>query len=198
MRKITPEQENPIDNVLIELSEMTFPFFKSLGLSANDITTLSLIFGLISVYALYTNKIAIFAITYILSYFFDIADGGYARKYKMTSTFGCYYDHVKDLTVNILVICVLLYKHWSNKINIAIIVVYVTVFGFMMTLNLGCQENIYDKDRENDESPCLSIFKKMCKNNPENTIKYTRFFGCGTYVFMFVILIVGLSMTSSA
>jgi phosphatidylglycerophosphate synthase len=194
MRKINPNQENPIDNVLIELSELTFPFFNCLGFTANDITTLSLIFGLISIYALYKNKITIFVTTYLLSYFFDIADGGYARRYKITSKAGCYYDHIKDLIINILLIGVLIHKHWSNKINLALIISYITIFGFMMSLHLGCQENLYT----NNESPSLSIFKKMCKNNPEKTIQYTKFFGCGTYVFMFILLIIYMSSSSSS
>lgn len=193
MRKILSEQENPIDDILITLSEKTFPFFKSLGFTANDITTLSLIFGIISIYALYKDQLVLFALTYLLSYFFDIADGGYARKYNITSTFGCYYDHIKDLLVNVLVIAVLLKKHWENKRNVIIFVLYITIFGFMMTLNLGCQENIYDENEKNNESPCLSIFRKMCKNDPKNTIKFTRFFGCGTYVFLFIILVVYLN-----
>ena len=56
MRKIDSDYENPIDNVLIDSGIKTLPFFKSIGFTPNLITTLSLIFGLISVFYLHKDN----------------------------------------------------------------------------------------------------------------------------------------------
>jgi hypothetical protein len=70
------------------------PFFKKIGFTPNGITTLSLIFGIASAYYLYKGKIYMFALLYTISYFFDVMDGHFARKYKMVSKGGDYYDNV--------------------------------------------------------------------------------------------------------
>ena len=49
MRKIPKNLENPIDNVIIDACETMSTFFKNLHLNPNDITTLSLIFGILSI-----------------------------------------------------------------------------------------------------------------------------------------------------
>ena len=55
-----------------------------------------------------------------------------------------------------------------------------------MTSHLGCQEIIYNSDTE---SPSLKILKKMCPDEQVKSIKYTRYFGCGTYTIIIVILV---------
>jgi phosphatidylglycerophosphate synthase len=188
MKKLSQSQENPLDYILIILSEKMFPFFKSLGFTPNGLTTLSLLFGVASIYCLYINNFNLFAVTYLISYFFDIMDGGFARAYGMTSTFGCYYDHVKDLIVNLALLMLLIYKNRDNRYRIMTIIAVYIIFGFLMLMNLGCQENIYDSENKNEESPCLSIFRSLCNRQPSNTIKYTRFFGCGTFIIIIIIL----------
>lgn len=188
MKKLLYSQENPLDYFLIILSEKMFPFFRSNGFTPNDLTTLSLFFGVLSIYFLYINNFILFTVTYLISYFFDIMDGGFARTYGMTSTFGCYYDHIKDLLVNISLIIILLYNNWGNTRRIIWLIIIFIFFGFLMLMNLGCQENIYDTDNKNDESPCLSVFRFLCNKNPSETIKYTRFFGCGTFIIIVIIL----------
>ena len=118
MRKLNGNDENPIDNVLIDISDYLCPFFKSLNFTPNGITTLSLIFGLLSVYFLYKGKLYLFALTYFVSYYFDVLDGHYARKYNMTSDIGCLYDHIKDVSVILLIMVVLCYNNWNNKKNL--------------------------------------------------------------------------------
>ena len=50
MRKIPREYENPIDNINLDFAEFMCPYFKVLNLTPNDLTTISFIFGLLSVY----------------------------------------------------------------------------------------------------------------------------------------------------
>jgi phosphatidylglycerophosphate synthase len=184
MRKIKKEHENPIDNINIDISDKLCPFFKKLNFTPNGITTLSLIFGLISIFFLLKRNIILFSITYYISYFFDCMDGHYARKYKMTSKGGDLYDHVKDVTINVILGLIILF-YFKIPINNKIIIVILIIIMFtLMSIHLGCQEKIYDSD----ESSTLKFTKKMCKN-PHKYIKYTRFFGCATWT-IFIILVV--------
>ena len=53
-------------------------------------------------------------------------------------------------------------------------------------VQLGCQEKIYNTD----QSVTLSIFKKLCPDPPEKTIKFSKFLGCGTTILVLMMLII--------
>lgn len=190
MRKIEKCHENPLDNILINLSDSICPLFKKMGFTPNKITTLSLFFGLISIFFLYKGYIWLFAICYIISYFFDNMDGHFARKYKMTSKFGDYYDHIKDIIVVIVLLLVLFLK---NKPSLKVIIISCIILGIafiLMSMQLGCQEKIYKQtDDPNDESPSLSFTTNFCPFNPVKGCEYLRWFGCGTFVIVFIIVV---------
>jgi hypothetical protein len=185
-RKIEKKYENPFDNILIDLCEYCSPFFHKLNFSPNDITTLSLIFGILSIYFLYKNNLVLFIVLYIISYFFDCFDGFYARKYKMVTKFGDIYDHVKDISVGVGIIIVLIITNkCSTTITVSIIITFI-ILTILANVNLGCQELIYNTS---DESPILNNLTKLCPGDPKETIKFTRYFGCGTYVILSLCLI---------
>jgi phosphatidylglycerophosphate synthase len=183
--KLSDDQENPFDNILIYIAHYVKSYFKLLNLTANDITTLSLIFGIIAVVMLYKNNYILTCIFYLISYFFDILDGIYAREYNMVSEFGDYYDHIKDVSVNILYFSVLFYKFEKPKNFKPLLVLVISLSFLLMSMNLGCQEKIYHKD--DDKKDSLSSLKHLCFKNPEVMIKYTRFFGCGTFIIITII-----------
>lgn len=82
MSKISFEDENPFDVLLIKLSEVVSPYIREYtSLTPNGITTLSTICGIISLYFLHIKQIFLFSIFFILFYFFDVLDGYFARKY---------------------------------------------------------------------------------------------------------------------
>ena len=95
-RKIPPELQTYIDNVLLDGAYVLNPIFNRMGFTPNGITTLSLISGLMCVYFYYHKQYLASAICWMISYFFDCQDGNYARRYNMQSKFGDYYDHIKD------------------------------------------------------------------------------------------------------
>lgn len=191
MRKIEPMFENPIDNVLIDLANLLCPAFKAMGFTPNGITTLSLITGLLSCYFLYYDHVYLFAVTYAVSYWFDIFDGHFARRYKMTSATGCYYDHAKDLCVFLLLVYILYKKNSHCTSNLKSVLIILAIMFVLMNVTLGCQERIYNKD----ESPALSYQKELCFGDPEETIKYTRFFGCGSFVLVFILCVIYIEKT---
>jgi hypothetical protein len=60
MRKIPREYENPIDSVLLDWCEQIVPFFHKNNMTPNDLTTISLLFGLLSAYLLYHDYAILF------------------------------------------------------------------------------------------------------------------------------------------
>lgn len=191
MRKLSRDLENPLDNVIIDLCEQMNPFFSKLHMTPNDITTLSLITGLLSIIFIYKGFPVVAVIFYFLSYVFDCADGFYARRYKMCSKGGDLYDHVKDWVVNILYAYVLYYKY-SHKLTKHqwMIVVGITVFLLVMqSFYFASQECYYGKL---DQIPSLSWLGGLVKNknNAKNILSFVRYFGCGTYI----LYVIGLTL----
>lgn len=187
MRKIHPKYENPIDNVLINIVDTLCPLFKRFSFTPNRITTLSLIFGIIAIVCLMKGKYIYFGVSFFLSYFFDIMDGHYARKYKMTSKFGDMYDHIKDVVVFTGIFIVFLYRNRnSSKKQLVLITVLIILLSLFMCMHLGCQEKIYP----NEESDTLYFSKRLCSGNPHKRIFWTKYFGCGTFIVITILLII--------
>jgi len=184
MRKIAREYENPIDNLIIDAVDMLCPAFKKLNFTPNGITTLSMIFGLLSIYFLYKGHPYLFGVTYFISYFFDCMDGHYARKYKMTSKFGDMYDHIKDVLVLVLLLGVLILKYRQCVSKLYVVIIFTLLWSTLMCWHLGCQEKIYDSD----ESATLSWTKKLCKDSSH--IRVSRYFGCGTAIILFIMSVI--------
>tara|TARA_B110000208_G_C11800888_1_gene442270 strand:+ start:13728 stop:14276 length:549 start_codon:yes stop_codon:yes gene_type:complete len=176
-RKLLPSNENPFDNILYIIIEKIEHFFYKLNFTPNMITTLSLIFSILSTYYLFNNNTQIATICYLLSYFFDCLDGYYARKYNMVTEVGDWYDHITD----IIGIIGLYYIFFIKKKYISIIISL--FFAVLLLIHMGCQEKIFS----NTKSPSLNILKLLCSNT--KNIKYTRWCGCGTYTLVNIILI---------
>lgn len=181
MRKIPRHLENPIDDTLLLLTDIINPYFYKLGFTPNHITTLSLIFGILSIYYFYKEKFIVSGIMYFISYFFDCADGHYARTYKMVTKFGDYYDHVKDVSITSIMLYLIFRYHIKNKSkNIILYMIVITILSILMMQHFGCQEKYYKNDVDT-----LKHFKKYCNTHDvENKIKYTRFIGSGTLILI--------------
>lgn len=181
-RKIPEYLENPIDNLLIKYGVNNIKhFFFKLGFTANDITTLSLIFGLISVYLFKQNFYISSSIIMFIAYFFDVMDGNFARTYNMQSNFGDMYDHVKD-TIIIILISFLILTNKKTNFNFKLISV---IIGFLLLIpsliHLGCIEKYVEEfttDIIVQKSQFLKPLQKYCKD--KTFMKRMRFFGTGT------------------
>lgn len=187
MRKIPSEYENPLDDILIRLSDRLCPVLKKMNFTPNGITTLSLMSGIFSVVFLLRGCITLFVIFYFLSYFFDCTDGHYARKYDMTTDFGDFYDHSKDLTIAVAILVVVYHRNRTKKGVYAVIAIFI-VFTLAGYAHLGCQEKYYGQD----ESGTLNLGKVLCPGNAEENMRYTRWFGMGTWVIITVMCVVYL------
>ena len=187
-RKIPHCYENPVDNVMIDFNEKVNPVYHALGMVPNHVTALSAVFGVASVYALARGSFVASAVLYVVSYYFDVADGNYARAYGMVSKFGDLMDHVKDVLVVAGLYAVILFK---LDVPFGFKVLFFAVQALMvagMLVHLGCQERYYDalkKKKDGDgaesESASLSGLRGMCVLDPESKMPITRWIGCGTY-----------------
>lgn len=183
-RKIAFSYENPFDIKFISVAEkINTNIFRPLNFTPNMITTLSLLCGLFSCYSLYNKNFKMFCILFALSYLFDCADGNYARKYDMVTSFGDFFDHISD-TVKIVLFLLIIYnfKEILTNRERTLIITSVIILIILSLIHIGCQEKIYN----NKDVSTLSFTKNLCVNG-EN-INVTRFFGSGTLILYIIFI----------
>ena len=193
-RKFPSNLENPIDNLILSTGKKFYKIFRSFNFTPNHLTFISLITGLTAIYLFYKKNFLLSAIIYFISYSFDVFDGNYARTYEMVTNFGDYFDHIKDLVVNVILIIVFIkYNSLKNfKYYIAITLILVV----LMSLHLGCQEIYVEKDNPKNKSEYLSFLGDICKKlNLLEITPILRHFGCGTFA-LWVSIIIALNAYS--
>lgn len=189
-RKISGFHETVIDDCLIKICEPASSFIhsKSKGtVTPNMITTVGLMVGVGSMFALVKNRYLLaFALLWIC-YWFDCLDGFYARKYKMETEFGDYYDHFRDIFVLGLVIILLFLK--LKGIYKVFFVIAVGLSLFLLLQHMGCQELNSDYQKANGS---LKPLTNLCPH--KTMISLSRIAGCGTFVLVvsFFILILDI------
>lgn len=185
-RKIPQNLQNPIDNTLIDIVEQLNPYFKKHKFTPNMITSLSLIFGLISNISYLKNKYYISALSLFISYFFDCMDGNYARKYNMQSKFGDYYDHFKDWFIIIILSYLFIKKNKSYIFKkYTFIILGIILLG--TNLHVGCSQKYIKKNKSDILESNLSCVT-YCPD-----VKYmniTKYFGTGTFNLVLVLIII--------
>lgn len=181
-KKLPDQYENPVDVLLLKVNQYLNPIYRSLGFSPNILTTLSLVVTIIGLVGYRYGYIVTGSILYFVGYYFDCADGNYARKYQLVTKFGDYYDHISDVFKYLLFMWVLLSSSIPNQSKLSVILVLLILLSGML-VHLGCQEKIY----QHDESGSLSGFKSLC--NQSTWIKKTKYLGCGTFQLMITIIL---------
>jgi phosphatidylglycerophosphate synthase len=193
MRKIPRELENPVDNVFLDVADGLLPILHRTGHTPNIITTHSFVLGLGSIHALHNDAVWRFCVMYMLSYFFDCVDGHFARHYKMTSKFGDQYDHFTDMAVPLGIFAVLYLKYASGKRQFGkttvIAISIILFFAYMMLRQFGCQQLAFSELNKQKQRPqeLLDNLQPLCISDDD--IKFTRYFGAGTFNLVFVAII---------
>ena len=188
--KIPEHFENPIDNLLYKSIDKLNPILYRFGLTPNMITTISFIFGIISIYYFFNKSYILSSITFFISYYFDCADGKLARTYNMTSKFGDLYDHLTDYIVSFGIFYVI-YKNkdipsWFKYSEIGLILLL--IIG--MAIHMSYQESLYYNSIDSTDSSILNdIFSKVFKIDNHDNMVYTRYFGCGTFNLLISLII---------
>ena len=189
VNKLLDCYECPIDIYIFKLIDAHLETFYKIGLTPNMVTTLSIVFGLMAAYAIMQDRLGLAAFCWLIAYYLDCVDGKLARKYQMVSKFGDLYDHIGDLLKLIAVIYALFYSKTEKTTDKQWVFIGIILFlGILQVIHMGYQECIYDKK---EESPYLNIVRLLFVNeeNAEAIIKYTKYFGCGTWYLCFTVLI---------
>lgn len=174
-----PEYENYIDLQLYKLVDVLNPIFYGLNFTPNDITSLSTLFIFIFFYYYKKGLYVEGSICYFISYFFDCMDGIYARKYNMTSKFGEYYDHFKDVITNGIAFY-LFYKNDNITIQFKkyLMIIFITLtICSQMYLNCRDKNNANANDNPEDEDYKVKI-PLECDNVKD--LKKLKYLGSGT------------------
>ena len=186
MKKIPDHLNDPVDVVIYDACNAISPYFKETHHTPNIITAYSLITGFLAVYFLYKKNIVWFAVFMMISYFFDCFDGAFARKYKMMSKFGDYYDHVKDTTVFIS-IAIVLFIRYRSSISVWNLLFAVTYMSIMYVF-FGCQQKYYKEKHPEKLAETLDSNQSVCKDTSQ--LAWLRFFGPGIACIVLTSLIV--------
>jgi phosphatidylglycerophosphate synthase len=184
VNKIPDTYECQLDIYLLKFIDTHLHVYRRFNLTPNILTTFSLISGLLSAYNILNRNYGWAASWFTVAYYFDCADGKFARKYNMQTQFGDYYDHISDI-FKIALVLYALYITNPGKYYRYQWIIYVLII--LSTLHLGYQEVIYGSD----ESPALMHAKIIASldTKPTHTIKYTRYFGCGSLMLAIAVII---------
>lgn len=185
MRKLPAELENPIDNFVYIIVDFLSPLFQDFGLGPNSITTLSLISGVYSGYLAYKRMFIWAMVFYSLAYIFDCLDGYNARKYKIETKFGDYYDHFSDVFKFIMIMwgC-----YYANAKIFWISIPFIILDSILVMMHLGCQEVYYGK-LNSDTLNFLGKCPTSKRSKVKGYLKWTRYFGTGTSTLLVLIIL---------
>lgn len=186
--KLPPSFNNPIDNILVEISNCVNPLLYTLRITPNTITIFSFLFVLLSMKYLYNDNYWMFCIFYILSYWFDCIDGNYARTYGLTSKLGDWLDHMTDIFGFLGILIIVVLKYSIPCVSMCIFFISL----FLLIIFVGCQE----KYSNFDHSDSLYFLQRMCPGDPGSKLKVLRFNGFATFQIITVILIYFLQKKS--
>ena len=164
----------------------TLPFWKNLNVTPNILTTFGLISSIICLYALINRKTFLAIIMLCLRWYFDYADGLMARKYKMVTVIGDYYDHITDIVFTLGLFSVILLSKYPKKSNLKkILVVILLSFYFMFSLNYSAVELEYYK--KNKKETMLSKLRHFAPSN----VDFFKYFD-NSVLYLSVILVIFL------
>jgi len=132
---------------------------------------------------------------YFIGYYFDCADGNYARTYNMQTKYGDYYDHIADIFKTLVFVYILYNSNIKTNTKICVFIIII-FFSIIMGLFLSHQEYIYNKSDESDTLKILYIITfdilKFNKKNVKQRIKYLRYFGPGTIQLLITLILIFL------
>lgn len=121
--------------------------FHECGLSPNDITVLSTIFKLLSIYLVLKRHPILAAVAYLTAYFFDCLDGVSARRYNACTALGDVIDHVSDLFGFIGIMIAIMITYPMNRWWFLLL--FFALFG--TTMHMGLNEEFIAHCRGVDE-----------------------------------------------
>lgn len=176
--KVGEENESHFNNFIYSIVKRLVPVLYDYGLNPNNVTTLSLIFCVLS----YTNlklKNPTCILYYSIYMILDYSDGYMARMYNMMSEFGDLYDHTRDIIFHVFILSVI---YPNRKLT------SMFVLGVILSLNsFGCQEIIYEANCNKTNNNSIGWLKSFCSNNLFLN-KFNEVIGSGSVYFFTIII----------
>jgi phosphatidylglycerophosphate synthase len=186
--KLPKYYDDPVDIFYKQYIDVINPYFKEAGMTPNMITTLSLLFGLLTCYLYYKSYYVSAALFYIVSYFFDVMDGYFARIYDMGSVFGSYYDSISDNAVAFLLL-ILFYNNIKLQPGVKVAMLFIiAIYVIGTAYHMSCQEKYVKKTNKKYVSEGLVFLDNIKCSNFEN-MRFSRFFGSGVTNLVISIII---------
>ena len=187
-RKLPPELENPVDNILLYVCSAIHPYFKAIGFTANGITIFSGLLQVMSIILIWQGLFATASIMYMVGYALDVLDGYYARTYNMVSEYGDILDHTKDTIVVVGLHMAIIFHPMIPFFMWKVTFLTLSfILSICTAMYLGCQESYYYQRWSNkrQESPFLAPFRKLLCSSTNNDLlerrlKSLRWGGTGT------------------
>jgi phosphatidylglycerophosphate synthase len=172
--KVPDKYENFFDLLILNFIDTHIDKYKQLNFTPNKLTFMAFITGLITVYLIYKKQYKMAAFMFLLSYYYDIVDGKFARKYNMVTKLGDYLDHASDYIKTFLLFGILYYdnpKKFKRLIPLFLLFLSFVFFGALI------QETLFNKDKS-----IMSIIVdfKFAKNFAINNISLLKYIGFGT------------------
>lgn len=169
---------SPIENIFTSISDKLSDKIYNLPLNRppepNNITTLGLLAALFSIFTLREGKIILCVLFALFGQYLDNLDGYYARKYKLDTKFGYYYDRIAD-NIKILGLIFVFYILYETKINIIHILIFIAL-SLLGNLNFALRIRLKELNNEKYHyhlKPWNYLGKLF--GSKENIIKLTKF-----------------------
>jgi hypothetical protein len=176
---IDAKYDNPIDNVLIAISDFMSPTFKRLNFTADGLTALSIILSVASLYNLSTKDTAQFVAYGGLAYLFDTMSRVFAAKYNdQIFEYGVPDAFRYKNSIILLIAAIILYQQYRIVESPVLIVVLICLF-FLSLVTAGCQEVVINNMPN----------KEICQDR----LGYLRWVGKGTFVTAFILIVLFLN-----
>ena len=164
----------------------TISFWKNIGFNANLITTLGLLSSIASVYYLYNKNFAMSTLFFVFRWYFDFADGIFARKYKNSTKFGDYYDHIVDILFSVGIFAVIALRKYKKPSLKYILLLIIGLLYVLFSIHMTCIEDDYnnsfnknnknndknnDKNNEKKQNNFVGSFTNMCPKKYKDVFK---------------------------
>lgn len=173
-----------LDDELYSLANKLNPYFHNMGFTANMLTCLSIFFTILSMIMFYKDYRFLAVIFYFINYYFDCADGSFARKYKMVSDYGDLLDHLSDVLGTLILVIILYIK--NKKLLIKLIPVGIILF-LIVSNDIGCDKLIKEKINKNVlKSKTMDYTKHLCLIKSPHFI---YFFNTSTVMILICVII---------
>lgn len=174
-----------LDKHISKLILKTVPFWNSLNVTPNYLTTLSLISSIFSLYFLYNRKLIGAIIFLLFRWYFDYLDGIYARTYNLVSKFGDYYDHITDLIYSFGIIFIIVFSKYKKVYIKYYLLIILVIFYILFLIQMGYVEREYSKiNKDNVKETSISYLRKLSPN------KYKYIFDAFDNSTLYIVIII--------